>query len=95
MACPVVQSRLPSKSTTQRVRGCLKRAVRRAMARDLVKRNVVELTEVPGGQRGRPSKSLTPQQADDVLTKTRPDRVAQLRRAVSTHRCSYGGTSGA
>ena len=45
------------------------------MARDLVKRNVVELTEVPGGQRGRPSKSLTPQQADDVLTKTRPDRL--------------------
>jgi integrase len=64
-----------SKSTTQRVRGCLNRVVRRAMARDLVKRNVVELTEVPGGQRGRPSKSLTPEQADDVLVKTGPDRL--------------------
>ena len=69
------RSKVLSKSTTQRVRGCLNRAVRRAMARDLVKRNVVELTEVPGGQQGRPSKSLTPSQADGVLIKTRPDRL--------------------
>ena len=64
-----------SKSTTQRVRSCLNRVVRRAMARDLVKRNVVELTEVPGGKQGRPSKSLTPEQADDVLVKTASDRL--------------------
>jgi hypothetical protein len=38
-----------SSRTLQGVRGCLNRAVRRAMARDKVKRNVVELTEVPGG----------------------------------------------
>jgi hypothetical protein len=63
------------------------------MARDLVKRNVVELTEVPGGQRGRPSKSLTPQQADDVLTKTRPDRLHNYIVHVATHRCSYGGAT--
>lgn len=69
------RSKVLSKSSTQRVRGCLNRPVRRAIARDLVKRNVVELTEVPGGQQGRPSKSLTPQQADGVLIKTRPDRL--------------------
>ena len=51
-----------STATLQRVRSCLNRAVKRAMARDLVKRNVVELTEVPTGRAGRRSKSLTPKQ---------------------------------
>lgn len=64
-----------STRTLQIVRSCLNRSVRRAMARDKVKRNVVELTETPAGQPGRLSKSLTPEQADDVLTKTRPDRL--------------------
>lgn len=45
------------------------------MARDLVRRNVVELAEVPTGLGGRPSKSLTPQQVDAVLTLTAPDRM--------------------
>ena len=49
--------------------------MKRAMARDKVKRNVVELTEVPTGQAGRRSKSLSAEQADDVLTKTAPDRL--------------------
>jgi integrase len=53
----------------------LNRAVRRAMARDKVKRNVVELTEVPTGLPGRPSKAMTAQQADDVITKTAADRM--------------------
>jgi integrase len=45
------------------------------MARDLVKRSVVELTEVPTGRAGRRSKSLTPKQVDDVLSKTASDRL--------------------
>src|SRR4029453_6744507 len=45
------------------------------MARDQVKRNVVELTDVPTGQPGRRSKSLTPEQVDDVLIKTAPGRL--------------------
>ena len=57
------------------VLACLNRAVRRAMARDKVKRNVVELTEVPAGLPGRPSKALTTQQADDVITKTASGRM--------------------
>ena len=64
-----------STATLQRVRSCLNRAVKRAMARDLVKRNVVELTEVPTGRAGRRSKSLTPKQVDDVLTNTATDRL--------------------
>ena len=52
----------------------LNRAVRRAMARDLVARNGVELADLPRAARqGRPSKSLTPEQVDQILTLTAPD----------------------
>ncbi len=64
-----------STRTLQAIRSCLNRAVKRATARDRVRRNVVELTELPTGQRGRPSKALTAQQADDVLIKTAVDRL--------------------
>jgi integrase len=64
-----------SMATLQRVHGCLNRAVRRAMARDLVKRNVVELADVPAGRAGRKSKSLTPEQVDGVLMLTVTDRL--------------------
>ncbi len=56
-----------STSTVQRLHECLNRAVMRAMARDKVKRNVVALCGVPKGQEGRPSKSLTVEQARAVL----------------------------
>jgi integrase len=45
------------------------------MARDKVKRNVVELTDVPAGLPGRPSKAMAAQQADDLITKTACDRM--------------------
>jgi hypothetical protein len=64
-----------STRTLQGVRACLNRGVRRAMARDKVTRNVVELTEVPAGVPGRPSKAMAVQQADDVITKTASDRM--------------------
>lgn len=57
----------------RRVHACLNRSVRRAMARDLVQRNVVELVNVPTGRGGRPSKSLTPELVDQVLTLTVDD----------------------
>lgn len=53
------------------VRGCLNNVVKRAMARELVDRNVVELVVTPRGLAGRPSKSLTEQQALDLLTLTK------------------------
>jgi integrase len=46
---------------------CLNRSVKRAMARDKVKRNVVGLCGLPKGQEGRPSKSLTFDQAKAIL----------------------------
>ena len=64
-----------STSTLRQVRSCLNRAVRRAMKRNLVDRNVVELCDVPRGRDGRRSKSLTLDQARDVLTLTKKDAL--------------------
>jgi integrase len=66
-----------STSSLRSVYGCLNRSVRRAMARDSVRRNVVELVSVPTGRRGRPSRSLTPQDVDEVLvlSRTASDRL--------------------
>ncbi|MEV0577643.1 tyrosine-type recombinase/integrase [Streptomyces sp. NPDC050392] len=63
-----VKAKALSTRTLQGVHSCLNRAVKRAMARDKVKRNVVELCSIPKGQPGRPSKALTLAQADAVLT---------------------------
>ncbi|MFI6741205.1 tyrosine recombinase XerC [Nonomuraea sp. NPDC050451] len=49
------------------IHNILDRSVRNAMRRDVVKRNVVELCEVPVGRPGRPSKALTLDQAEAVL----------------------------
>ena len=54
-------------STLQLVRSLLSRVVKRAMKRGMVDRNVVELCQPPTGLDGRPSKSLTFEQANDVL----------------------------
>ena len=52
----------------------LRRALDRAMARDLVHRNVAALVrEVPEGRAGRPSKSLTLAQSKAILSHLRPD----------------------
>ena len=66
-----------STRTLQMVRSCLNRSVKRAMARDWVKRNVVELTEVPAGQPGRCVEALRSQrvqQAQDRLVGGTVDR---------------------
>lgn len=61
-------------STLQLVRSLLSRVVvKRAMKRSMVDRNVVELCQPPTGLDGRPSKSLTFEQANDVLTRTEGD----------------------
>jgi integrase len=49
----------------------LKRAIRHAEANDLVARNVAALADTPKGQEGRPSKSLTLDQAVAVITAAR------------------------
>lgn len=63
----VAKAATHSTRTVRLMHGCLNRAVKRAMARDKVKRNVVELCSLPRGQKGRPSKSLDFAQAGAVL----------------------------
>ncbi|MEO3972392.1 tyrosine-type recombinase/integrase [Streptomyces sp. CAU 1734] len=61
------KAKVLSTRSLQGIRSCLNRAVKRAMARDKVKRNVGELCAVPTGRAGRPSKSLNLAQAEAVL----------------------------
>jgi integrase len=64
-----------STRTLQALHSCLNRSVRRAMARDKVKRNVVPLCSVPQGQAGRTSKALTFAQAEAVLAAAEKSRM--------------------
>jgi integrase len=57
----------------------LKRAIRHAEASDLVARNVAILADTPKGKHGRPSKSLTLDQAAAVITAARTLPVMELR----------------
>ena len=57
----------------------LKRAIRHAEGNDLVTRNVATLVDTPKGQHGRPSKSLTLDQAVAVVTTARTLPVMELR----------------
>ncbi len=56
-----------STDTLHVLHSILKRSITRAQARDKVKRNVVLICDIPQGQQGRPSKSLTYDQAVALL----------------------------
>ncbi|NAS23913.1 tyrosine-type recombinase/integrase [Herbidospora sp. NEAU-GS84] len=56
-----------STRSLQILHSLLNRSIKKAQARDLVKRNVVALAEIPEGRPGRPSKALTLTQAIAVL----------------------------
>jgi integrase len=66
---------LLSTRSLQEIFQCLNRAINRAMARDLVKRNVVGLCSIPKGQPGRPSKSLSLDQAKALLLAAQNGRL--------------------
>jgi integrase len=56
----------------------LKRTIRHAEANDLVSRNVATLVDTPKGQEGRPSNSLTLEQAVAVITAARTLPMMEL-----------------
>jgi integrase len=56
-----------STRSLQITRLCLERAIRHAEVRDLVGRNVAALVKAPAGRAGRPSKSLTLEQAQELV----------------------------
>ena len=57
----------------------LKRTIRHAESNDLISRNVATLADTPTGQEGRPSKSLTLDQAVAVITAAATLPVMELR----------------
>jgi integrase len=61
--------------TVQKAHNCLTRAIRHAEARDLVRRNVSALVSTPRGQEGRPSQSLTMEQASALLVAAQKSRL--------------------
>ncbi|WP_166850830.1 tyrosine recombinase XerC [Isoptericola sp. BMS4] len=60
-----------STRTVADVKAQFNSAIKRAVARDLIERNVVEFAVTPRGRAGRKSKSLTEKQALDVLELTK------------------------
>lgn len=62
------RAKVLSTSSLRKLHSALNRSIRRAMARDKVKRNVVDLCTVPIGRQGRPSKALTFEQAESILS---------------------------
>lgn len=64
-----------STRTVQIVRNCLERAVRHAEMNNHVIRNMVTPVRAPKGQPGRPSKSLTPDQASALLAAAKDSRL--------------------
>jgi integrase len=62
-----VKARSLSSDTVARLLGILRAAIRRAQAREYVRRNVALLCDPPKGQVGRPSKSLSLDQASRLL----------------------------
>lgn len=63
------------------IHGILNRSVKNAMRRDKVKRNIVDLCEIPEGRAGRPSKALTLAQAEAAL-KAADDAPVRMRAYV-------------
>ena len=61
--------------TLQKAHNCLTRAIRHAEGQDLVRRNVSALVDTPGGRVGRPSQSLTLDQAGALLEAAEQSRL--------------------
>lgn len=61
--------------TIQKAHNCLTRAVRHAEGQDLVRRNVSALVDTPRGRVGRPSQSLTVEQAGALLAAAEKSRL--------------------
>lgn len=59
----------------RQVRRLLRKSIRRAMIHGMVEKNVADLVDLPRGQAGRPSKSLTLAQAKAILTATEGDTM--------------------
>lgn len=83
-----------STCSLQITRLCLERAIRHAEVRDLVGRNVAAMVKAPAGRAGRPSKSLTLEQAEELLRAAAGSRLHACR-ALVDDRAEDRGAPGA
>ena len=81
-----------STRTLQKGHNCLTRAVQHAEGKDLVRRNVSALVDTPRGLEGRPSQSLTLDQASALLEAA---GAARLRAFMGADGGPVGGGAGA
>lgn len=72
-----------STDTLQRLLGILRAAIRRAQAREYVRRNVALLCDAPRGRTGRPSKALNLAQAVAIMTAADADQSMRAYVIVS------------
>ncbi len=76
------------------IKSTLRRSIRRAQARDLIVRNVIELIDLPSGRPGRPSRAMTEEQAAAVI-KTARGQISGYVRVVKASNGRYGVTHAA
>lgn len=76
------------------IKSTLRRSIRRAQARDLIVRNVIELIDLPSGRPGRPSRAMTEEQAAAVI-KTARGQVSGYVKVVKASSGRYGVTHAA
>ena len=93
-ALAAMASRLSTR-TVQIAHNVLVRAIRQAERDDLVGRNVAALVDTPKGQAaGRPSKSLTLEQAVALMAAARGDAAGGVHRVVAAVGTADGGGRG-
>jgi integrase len=83
-----------SKRSLVMIKSSLRRSIRRAQARDLIGRNVIDLIDLPSGRPGRPSRAMTEEQAGAVLKAAR-GRIDRYVRVVKASNGRYGATHAA
>lgn len=76
------------------IKSTLRRSIRRAQARDLIGRNVIDLIDLPPGRPGRSSRAMTEEEAGAVLKAAR-GRVDRYTRVVKASNGRYGATHAA
>ena len=83
-----------SKRSLVMIKSTLRRSIRRAQARDLIGRNVIDLIDLPPGRPGRPSRAMTEEQAAAVLKAAR-GRLDRYTGVVKASNGRYGATHAA
>ena len=83
-----------SKRSLMMIKSTLRRSIRRAQVHDLIRRNVVELIDLPTGRPGRPSRAMTEDQAAQVLRTASGNGTGYVK-VVKASKGSYGATHAA